>query len=518
MKQKPIAEIYHQETKYYENEMGKHQQQLNWSAQPSPFKAYHSEKKIDLVPYLPLRNNPFTEDPIEPILEDEGYPFGIGAISRLLYFTNGVTGILQYPSGQSLSLRAAPTAGGLYPTEIYCATQGLSSLDDGIYNFQVKDHSLVPVWEGNFWTEFKKYCLEHPAIEESNLLIILTAVYARSTWRYHERAYRRILLDTGHILGNLSAYAPEEGFMPSPIGGFVDRSLNRLLFLDESSEGVLFVVALPRHPVNSALPGEASRFLNTKQQWNTQATLPDEEDEANNPLLLHLHHSSSIAPEEVSKEIAEENPKQTESLIAPYTMKPEIPTLGEAIDWGRSIGATIVHRRSTRAFSGGAVPKLALDSLLEYAYADTEPKGIPVADPTLLETYIIVQQVVGLEEGVYFFSPEDKAFRTIYSGDFRNQSWHFCLGQELARDAAFIVVHTAHLGKAIARYGNRAYRYMHLNAGYIGQRMNLAAIRLGLGVSGIGGFYDDEVNALLGLSLDKIIVYITTLGQPHEKA
>ena len=68
----------------------------------------------------------------------------------------------------------------------------------------------------------------------------------------------------------------------------------------------------------------------------------------------------------------------------------------------------------------------------------------------------------------------------------------------------------------MAVYGDRAYRYLHLDAGQIGERINLAAIRLNLGVSGIGGFYDDEVNALLGLPLEQIIVYITTLGQAHD--
>jgi len=515
MKQKPIAEIYHQETKYYEDEMGKHQKQVNWSAQPSPFKDYHTEKKIDLVPYLPLKNNPFTQDPIEPIHEEGGYPFGIGAISRLLYFTNGVTGVLQYPSGQTLSLRAAPTAGGLYPTEVYCATQGLSTLDDGIYNFQVKDHSLVPVWEGNFWPEFEKYGLDHPAIGESNLLLILTAVYERSAWRYHERAYRRILLDTGHILGNLFAYAQEEGFMPCPIGSFVDRALNRFLFLDDAVEGVLFMVALPRHAVENTFLSERSTCPDPNFQVNAAA----EEETSENPLLLNLHRSSSILPQEAVQDFIDENLNETtEPLIKPYDIKSEIPLDGKAIDWGRSIGATIVHRRSTRAFTGKTVAKAALASIMEYAYATSEHEAFPLVDSALLETYVIVQGVVGLEAGVYYFAPKENALHPIYAGDFKNQTWHFCLGQELARDAAFIVVHTAHLGKAIARYGNRAYRYIHLDAGYIGQRINLAAIHLGLGVSGIGGFYDDEVNALLGLSLDKIIVYVTTLGQPYEKS
>ncbi|MEM6436873.1 MAG: nitroreductase family protein, partial [Cyanobacteria bacterium P01_D01_bin.115] len=67
---------------------------------------------------------------------------------------------------------------------------------------------------------------------------------------------------------------------------------------------------------------------------------------------------------------------------------------------------------------------------------------------------------------------------------------------------------------AIAHYGDRAYRYLHLDAGHLGQRINLAAIRLGLGVSGIGGFFDDQVNDVLGIPEDEAVLYITTLGRP----
>ncbi|MDC4205876.1 MAG: hypothetical protein MPW17_05520 [Candidatus Manganitrophus sp.] len=112
MDKKALAEIYHEETKYHEARMGKFQRPLDWGAQPSPYKEYHSDKKIDLIPYLPFQNNPFTGEPLPPAKTQGGYPFGIAEISRLLYFTNGVTGILQYPTGQTLTLRAAPTAGG----------------------------------------------------------------------------------------------------------------------------------------------------------------------------------------------------------------------------------------------------------------------------------------------------------------------------------------------------------------------------------------------------------------------
>ena len=58
------------------------------------------------------------------------------------------------------------------------------------------------------------------------------------------------------------------------------------------------------------------------------------------------------------------------------------------------------------------------------------------------------------------------------------------------------------------------YRYLHLDAGHLGQRLNLAAIRLDLGVSGIAGFFDDRVNEVLGIPDDEAVLYITTLGRP----
>ncbi|MFQ5588987.1 MAG: SagB/ThcOx family dehydrogenase [Nitrospiria bacterium] len=503
--QQSIAQVYHQKTKYYEAQMAEQQQPLNWDTQPSPFKAYHTEKKIDLSPYLPLKDNPFTGKPLEPIPEEEGYPFTLGALSRLLYFTNGVTGILRYPSGDTLAMRAAPTAGGLYPAEIYVAVRNCTILKDGIYNFQTNDHSLVLAWEGDFWNEFEKYCFDHEAIDTANLLVITTAIFQRSAWRYRERAYRRILLDTGHVLGNLTAYASEEGFFAYPIGKFVDHALNRLLFLEEALEGVLSVVALPQNPVR----------MNPSLRKPPDCPASETENEVMSPLLLQLHRGSSIR---IKKDAPLSLPSPQPSMKAlekKYAFKETALLTGESIDWPGGLGQTILLRRSTRAFTGESFSREELASILEYGYGSLSPARSLLFSIPHLETYILAQRIDGLENGVYYYAPQSRELRLIYAGDFENQSWHFCLGQELARDAAALVIHTAHLENAMAQYGNRVYRYLHIDAGHIGERINLAAIRLGLGVSGIGGFYDDEVNALLGLPLEQIIVYITTLGQPH---
>jgi SagB-type dehydrogenase family enzyme len=510
MEHKRIAEVYHQETKYAEREMSKHDKRPDPRQQPLLYKEYHSEKEFDLIPYLPFHNNPFTGEPLGPITKlSEEMPLTRGQLSRLLYFTNGVTGIVRYSSGQSLLLRAAPTAGGLYPTEIYLAVRNCSYLESGIYNFQVKDHSLVLAWEGNYWSAFEKYCMGHEAIAQSHFLIFLTAVYQRSTWRYSERAYRRILLDTGHVLGNLAAYASYEGITAYPIAGFFDASLNALLYLNKANEGVLAVVALPQ---SDAIANAKVRSCSVAASRSSTRGTADSE-----MLQLALHRASSILEEDRVEHFQTPHDQISSFGMALETMKQKpvkIDFQTVPISWPEGLGQTILTRRSTRGYTGEAFLQDELSAILEYGYQPLVASPSLFFTPSLLTTMLVVQKVVGLSEGVYYYDPNDKTASLVRPGDFRDQTSHFCLGQDLARNAAALVIHLAHFPTALDQYGDRAYRYLHLDAGHIGERMNLAAIRMGLGVSGIGGFYDDEVNSLLNLSLDWIVVYITTLGRP----
>ena len=498
MEKKSIAEVFHQETKYNEQEMFRYQKALDFSQQPEPYKTYNTEKKIMLDTYLKT-----ALASAQPATENISFDL----LSRLLYLTNGITGIVRYPNGQSTTLRAAPSAGGLYPTEIYLAIQNVTDLDDGIYNFQVIDHSLILVWEGNYWPVLTKCCLEHQAIKNSNLVMILTAVYQRSTWRYADRGYRRLLLDTGHLLGNLMAYAPEEGFSPYPIAGFSDAALSSLLFLDPSEEGGLVVVALPR---SYAIDREKLRVHSSIPSKSSGVDLKDKTQRA-----LQLHFASSILndpsplldrPSHLSS-----SPK-TSSEGDTLTTK-HIVLTGAPLVWPDGVSQAIKERRSTRRFTGEPYLQEELASILEYAYNPVVSEPTYFFTPSLLTTYLIVQKVIGIPAGVYRYHPKERALLCLKTGNFEAETYHFCLSQELARDAAALVIHTAHFQTALEEYGDRAYRYLHLDAGHIGERMNLAAIQMGLGVSGIGGFYDDEVNALLACSLDTIIVYITTLGR-----
>ena len=133
----------------------------------------------------------------------------------------------------------------------------------------------------------------------------------------------------------------------------------------------------------------------------------------------------------------------------------------------------------------------------------------------LIETFIAVSGVTGLEEGCYYYAPKAQELRQIRFKNFRRELHYLCLGQDLGRDAGAVLFHTADLKTAVGQYGDRVYRYLHMDAGHLGQRLNLAAIHLGLGVSGIGGFFDNQVNEVLGIPADEAVLYITTLGQPR---
>ncbi|PMB43620.1 SagB-type dehydrogenase domain-containing protein, partial [Fischerella thermalis CCMEE 5319] len=178
-------------------------------------------------------------------------------------------------------------------------------------------------------------------------------------------------------------------------------------------------------------------------------------------------------------------------------------------------------RRSTRAYTGEDLTFDELKALLDFTYQPQNyiDQGFDISpdyfDLNLIETFIAVSGVNGLESGCYYYAPKAQELRQIRFKNFRRELHFLCLGQDLGRDAAVVLFHTADLKAAIAQYGDRVYRYLHMDAGHLGQRLNLAAIRLGLGVSGIGGFFDDLVNDVLGIPAEEAVLYVTTLGRPR---
>ena len=191
-----IAQHYHERTKYHPETIASKSQGLDWSKQPVPFKEYKIGTNFDLKPYL--KEEPITDDSASNWWQ---------RISHLLLCSYGLTAKVSTMMGVPLYLRASPSAGGLYPAEVYLISRGTPLLPAGLYNYQPLTHSLIHFWESEVWQALQAACLWHPALENTQLALVTTAIFYRSAWRYQDRAYRRIFLDTGHLLGNIELAA-----------------------------------------------------------------------------------------------------------------------------------------------------------------------------------------------------------------------------------------------------------------------------------------------------------------------
>jgi SagB-type dehydrogenase family enzyme len=557
-----LAMAYHQRTKYAPETLANKGQGLDWSKQPSPYKEYKIGRTYDLKPYLQDSNlingkvNQGTAKRQQELqnVDTEGLLFRQWQrLSEFLLCSYGLTARMETWSGTPMYLRAAPSAGGLYPAEVYLISGGSPLLPAGLYSYQVQHHTLVSFWEDQeVWSKLKTACFHHQDLEKTSLAVVTSAIFYRSAWRYEARAYRRIFLDTGHLLGNLSLAANAVGFRVSLIGGFVDHLVNELLFLDEALEGVISILPLvdladhaPLCMEPEALPLSKAEPLGTSThaQFTALASpvatkVPNLED---GDLIPALHQASAIeinasfadiyrsqwsreiVPDVNSANSTNEEPSGNNPPWDKYNFPfcTKVKTNTDPFSWGEDLidlSKTILRRRSTREYSGAPLDWQELCQVLDFTYQPHhyEMQGLDdhpdFFDLSLIETFVAVSAVDGLESGCYYYAPRAQELRQIRFKQFRRELHYLCLGQDLGKDAAVVMFHTADLNLAVQKYGERAYRYLHMDAGHLGQRMNLAAINLGLGVSGIGGFFDDQVNELLGIPEAEAVLYITTLG------
>ena len=511
-----IAQHYHERTKYDPETIASKNKGLDWQSQPVPFKEYKIGTNFDLKPYLKEDPQAFTDEPGKTWHR----------LSRLLFCSYGLTA--RMPTMPPVYLRSAPSAGGLYPAEVYLLSHGTPVLPRGLYNYQCRTHSLVHFWENDVWSILQDACFWHPVLGSTDIAIVITAVFYRSVWRYEDRAYRRIFLDTGHLLGNIELASALTDYRPHLIGGFSDEILNKLLYLDPTQEGAIAVIPLADQlNVRQKLPPAPTVLPSTT--FNHYPEVPEGE------LLSYLHHATQIKDmgnwelESESSGSLQKGKELEDKYNFPFCSK--VSTATTTVNWRgttsegfplQALENTILKRRSTRAYNGANLTLEELNAVLDFTYQpqhyiDQRLDGSPdYFDLSLIETFVAVSGVTDLEEGCYYYAPKAQELRQIRFKNFRRELHYLCLGQELGRDAGAIVFHTADLKKAVAKAGDRAYRYLHLDAGHLGQRLNLAAIRLGLGVSGIGGFFDDQVNEVLGIPADEAVLYITTVGRPRR--
>ncbi|RLA85253.1 MAG: nitroreductase [Deltaproteobacteria bacterium] len=159
----------------------------------------------------------------------------LSELSQLLWSTNGLVD----PSGR----RAIPSAGALYPLEVYVAVgrEGVKGLEVGVYRYVVEDHALLRTLDRDVRKALAQASLWQMWMAEAPITFALCAEYKRTTVKYRERGLRYVMMEVGHAAQNLFLQAVCLGLGAGIVGAFYDEEVKSVLSLPEDHEPLLLM-------------------------------------------------------------------------------------------------------------------------------------------------------------------------------------------------------------------------------------------------------------------------------------
>jgi SagB-type dehydrogenase family enzyme len=423
---KAAGKEYHDRTKHSYLSVQIDPNYVDPSTQPSPLKSYPKF---------------YRRFPLEPD----------NSIHSFIRLTHAITFNKIYKN-DVYQLRVNPSAGALYPTEIYIQVRGIKGLIDGIYHLEVATNSLVLIYE-LIDDGIDSYLFRDRLVK--GFIFLVSCVYFRSSWKYKDRSLRYCFLDSGHHLGAIEASAYLHDRDLEIIFDFDKLALNR----DLGFENKEFVTAC-------AISGEIKEKVVRKLRDPIPFVCGTDYFEPN------------FFIEEGYKNTALATSDRQEIKIPQFQFNKE--------RWLESI----LNRRSVRKFGKKAICQLDFLKILQILKE-------PIANKSDedIEIYLVVNRVEEIEKGLY------KNEQLIRAGDYSERAGYLCINQAIARDSAVTLFF-------VSNYQN--YQTAVQLAGLIGQRLYLVSEYLGLNCSGIGAYYDDETQEFLGTEKD--VIYAMAIG------
>ena len=368
-----------------------------------------------------------------------------------LHFTSAITFQKMYREG-AYALRVNPSAGALYPTEIYVQIRGVKGILDGIYHLEVETNSLTLIYE-LIDDGLEGYLLDNRLIK--GCIFLVSCVYFRSSWKYKNRSLRYCFLDSGHHLGAIEAAAYAQDYTTQILFDFDQLALHD----DLGFENKEFVTA-------------AIVVGNVKEKPIRRLRSP----------IPFVCGTDYFEP----NRFVEAGYKQT---LSPTNYQQEILQPQFQFESAKLL-ESIQKRRSARRFQQLQITQSAFLTVWEFL---NQP--IATLSYEAIEIYAVIQNVAGIDAGVY------RGKDCLKVGDFREKMGYLCVNQAIARDSAVVFFF-------VSEFQN--YRVALQLAGLLGQRVYLSATYLGLGCSGIGAFFDDETQAFL--ETKGSILYANAIG------
>lgn len=171
----------------------------------------------------------------------------IDELATLLRMTFGAQRWVDLGAAGRAMLRTSPSAGARHPLEAYVVVRHVSRLKPGIYHYRPNDHQLAHI--GEWRSRFDRYLPAQVWYRRAAALVLITAVFARTEWKYpFPRAYRTILLEAGHFAQTFCLTATALALAPFCTAALADSVIEKDLGLDGVSESVIYACGVGTRP------------------------------------------------------------------------------------------------------------------------------------------------------------------------------------------------------------------------------------------------------------------------------
>ncbi|MDH4945291.1 SagB family peptide dehydrogenase [Sulfurimonas sp. C5] len=416
--------IFHQQTKHSYMSVRKNAHFLDWQSQPTNHKLYpHFNQRFKIEEYEELTD---------------------------LNLIGGITFEKSYPDGV-YHLRSVPSAGGLFPFEVYIQVRGIKGLLDGIYHYEPHRASLTLL------QEIGRDGVEHyfkDSLKQKGLVFLISSVYFRSSWKYNDRAIRYILLDVGHQLGAIYTALSLMGRENEFVFDFDKLSLNEVFGFRDDEMFMCSVRSSEASETSIDKLRQGLPFVSGCDYLETNRFIEDAYKQS------AVYEEPNFNPPNFFENIPKEQLRQA-----------------------------IVNRRSIRAFRAQPMSDEEFWFIMGGLFQFAKEHAIDI--------YYTANLVTNMSQGLY------KNGELLEEGDFRSKSRYLALEQNLGGQSGVTFFFTS----------NEAKKYQKVNilSGFLAHIIYIRSELMGIGCSGIGAYYDDECKEFLQTKNN--ILYLLAIGR-----
>jgi len=541
---------YHDGTKHHFGRFSRSLGYLDWASQPAPFRTFAGAPRIPLYPGPNASAKRYTQRPTRygELYKVPTAPAACNATATgdLLRHAFGLsawkeTGYARW------SLRVNPSSGNLHPTEAYLICG--AALDGrpgsaGVYHYLPERHALERrcAFDEAAWME---------ACGGADLVLVaLTSIHWRESWKYGERAFRYCQHDLGHAIGTLVFAAAALGWRAALLPAWSQGDIAALAgtdrdrdFVEAEREDPAMIIALTSGEIPPEIWTRPGRLLGAVRngEWSGRAS------------QLSVDHVQWTFIDDIARATFDagrvlpppDSPRASpvEFHVGPSGVADSVdpiggPQPGDSTD----ARALMLQRRSAVAFDGHSRldPSVFL-AMLARVMPGAHPPWTTLWWTPRIHLLLFVHRVDRVPPGLYMLGREREGLarlRRLVTRDFRWEPVHehlplFCLDvgdctsvarrvscdQDIAADGFFSLGMIADFDASLSELSASFYRHLFWECGLIGQVLYLEAEAHGVRSTGIGCFYDDPVHGLLGLQGHGFqSLYHFTVGVPVEDA